>query len=149
MAPNAHAEASRAAGAIGSGGDDVFGVRVRNDGQWRVANRGLLLDPMQDLCASQEDGHGGASPRRVETRDVRRADECGAVPQVAVQGHDSLSLARVVAIESAGVTPTYNLTVPGVGTFLLADGTIVHNCDAARYAVYNLAASVVDWGASY
>lgn len=149
MAPGSHAEASRATGAIGSGGDDVFGLRVRNDGQWRVANRGLLLDSMQDLGAAQEDDHGGASPRRAETRDVRRGDEGGAVPQVAAQGNGSLSLARVVAIESAGVAPTYNLTVPGVGTFLLADGTIVHNCDAARYAVYNLAASVVDWGASY
>ncbi len=37
-------------------------------------------------------------------------------------------------ITNAGVEPVYNLTVEGVPEYF-ANGLLVHNCDALRYAV--------------
>jgi hypothetical protein len=51
---------------------------------------------------------------------------------------DVLQRVRVISIEPSKNQDVYCLTVPSHGYFLLADGEIVKNCDAAGYAAYRL-----------
>jgi phage terminase large subunit-like protein len=71
--------------------------------------------------------------RAVSTTSIVSAPSAVRPSELTSTARSQLVLARVVAVRKAGRSAVYNLTVDGEHEFF-ANGVLVHNCDALRYA---------------